>query len=113
MTHAFVVQVHLDRAPDLDLDRLTEILTEIIGATKTAEEFQTLADETLRYRDLAFRTSDRATLWRVLQPALYDDPVHGAALADATIVICQGDEGWDDYLLLHHFDREQPLDRFA
>jgi hypothetical protein len=113
LTDALVVQVHLDRAPDLDLDRLIEFLTDVVGATKTAEEFQTLADETLRYRDLAFRTHDLAALWQVLQPALYDDPLHGAALADATIVICEGEQGWDDYLLLHHFDREQPLDRFA
>jgi hypothetical protein len=26
------------------------------------------------------------------------------------VVTCEGDRGWDDYLLLHHFDKAQKLD---
>jgi hypothetical protein len=27
------------------------------------------------------------------------------------IVVCEGERGWDDYLLLHHFDKRQKLDK--
>jgi hypothetical protein len=28
----------------------------------------------------------------------------------STIVVCEGSEGWDNYLLLHHFDESEALD---
>ena len=31
-------------------------------------------------------------------------------LAAAAIIVCEGEHGWDDYLLLHHFDPAEPLD---
>ncbi len=112
-SRALVVQVHLDRAPDLDIDVLIDICTEIVEATRTATQFRALADETMRYRDLAFDAPDLKALWTVLKPVLYDGPNHGDLVADASIAVCQGDAGWDDYLLLHHFDRDQPLDQLA
>jgi hypothetical protein len=27
-------------------------------------------------------------------------------MSKATIVVCEGDDGWEDYLLLHHLDPE-------
>ncbi len=30
-------------------------------------------------------------------------------LASASIIVCEGSEGWDDYLLLHHFDKSVEL----
>lgn len=112
-SRTLVVQIHLDRAPELDVDVLIEICEEFVDATRTATEFRALADETMRYRDLAFQTGDLKTLWSALRPHLYDDPHHGALVSDASIAVCQGDKGWDDYLLLHHFDLEQPLDSFS
>ncbi len=34
-------------------------------------------------------------------------------MARATIITCQGKRGWDDYLLLHHFDLSEPLDEIS
>jgi len=31
-------------------------------------------------------------------------------LANRIIATCTGQYGWDDYLLLHHFDKTEPLD---
>ena len=29
---------------------------------------------------------------------------------NSTIIVCEGNDGWNDYLLLHHFDKSQILD---
>jgi hypothetical protein len=29
------------------------------------------------------------------------------------IVVCEGERGWDDYLLLRHFDKSQKIDRLG
>ena len=34
----------------------------------------------------------------------------GPRLARAAIATCEGKHGWDDYLLLHHYDRTLVLD---
>ena len=34
----------------------------------------------------------------------------GPQLASASIATCEGNRGWDDYLLLHHYDRTLDLD---
>ncbi len=39
-----------------------------------------------------------------------DSPEVGLAARSSCIVTCQGDHGWDDYLLLHHYDRTLVLD---
>jgi hypothetical protein len=59
-----------------------------------------------RYVNVNLRPADVAGLWAVVREQLQAD----AALAGATIVVCQGEHGWDDYLLLHHFDPSQVLD---
>jgi hypothetical protein len=45
----------------------------------------------------------------VIRELLQADP----ALANIAIVVCQGERGWDDYLLLHHFDSSVPLDQLT
>jgi hypothetical protein len=34
-------------------------------------------------------------------------------LAQAAIVVCEGELGWDDYLLLHHFNSDEELDELS
>ena len=41
--------------------------------------------------------------WDAITPRLKAVPVN-------LIVVCEGEHGWDDYLLLHHFDEQQELD---
>lgn len=42
--------------------------------------------------------------------AVFDSPMVGRAARSSCIVTCQGEHGWDDYLLLHHYDRTLVLD---
>jgi hypothetical protein len=58
------------------------------------------------YINIAFEATDPAGLWAAIRGQLLADP----ELAGATIVVCEGEHGWHDYLLLHHFDPTEPLD---
>jgi hypothetical protein len=40
----------------------------------------------------------------------FERPLHGAGNMQSPCVVCQGQQGWDDYLLLHHYDRRIVLD---
>ena len=51
-----------------------------------------------------FRTLDLPRLWQAIQERLGFAEGVKPAIARALVVVCEGDYGWDDYLLLHHFD---------
>jgi hypothetical protein len=52
-------------------------------------------------------SSDPAILWAHLKRDIYECD---SVLPKASIVVCEGEAGWDDYLLLHHFDEDEELD---
>ena len=59
-----------------------------------------------RYINLIMEAANPRQTWEAISNELRLD----TGFANAAIVCCQGDHGWDDYLLLHHFDRTEPLD---
>jgi hypothetical protein len=61
------------------------------------------------YVNVFLRTDDLAKLWNQIQTVLLAD----VEVAKCAIVTCEGRQGWDDYLLLHHFDGSQPLDTIS
>lgn len=63
-----------------------------------------------RWVNLSFETAEPARVWPLLQAAFYGDGPLGEALRAASMAVCTGEEGWDDYLLLYHFDPDQILD---
>ena len=63
-----------------------------------------------RFVNLFVTTSDRAMTWERIRAYLIDSELPGGEMRDAMIVTMTGDQGWDDYLLLHHFDRSEQLD---
>jgi hypothetical protein len=66
-------------------------------------------DDDGSYINIHFTAPDHAVAWSRLQE-LYDESDLGQQLTDSTIVTCEGESGWDDYLLLHHFDLEVEVD---
>ena len=58
------------------------------------------------YTNININTDDPASLWNAISETITNDK----SWASATIVCCEGDDGWDDYYLLHHFDETQQTD---
>lgn len=109
---ALVVQVEPIRSPDLDLD---DVLALFATAAELADaELQiTEGEDDDPYVHFEFRTRDLSRLWGVLQGQVFWDQAIGPLLARSAIATCEGNEGWDDYLLLHHYDRSRALDELA
>jgi hypothetical protein len=58
-----------------------------------------------RYVNISFISENLKALWPIVRAQLVR-----LGLQSACIVTCTGRNGWDDYLLLHHFDSAQPRD---
>lgn len=101
------IQVHPDIAPELDLLLLRAEVEAMASTEPAVLRFKIDAGEDEgRYLNLAFKTSDRAALWRAVEARLYEHPQLGSALRLSSMTLCTGDEGWDDYLVLWHFNPE-------
>ena len=106
---ALKVQVHPERAPALDLDSVLEIFA---NAAEMADAELTITDggDDGPYVDFDFLTGDLPRLWEVLQSQVFEHDEVGPDLAVASIATCQGSRGWNNYLVLHHYDRSRKLD---
>jgi hypothetical protein len=94
------IQIQPARTPGLDADAAVARLTTL------AEAVVTRGEEAGPYINVSFRPADVGALWSAVQDQVRADP----ALAASSIVCCEGEHGWDDYRLLHHFDPSEPLD---
>ncbi|MDB5296664.1 MAG: hypothetical protein JWO31_2647 [Phycisphaerales bacterium] len=92
------VQFQPGRVTPADEER---VLNAFRRAVPAAEE--TAGDDGGRYVNLAFKTPSAAAGWTAVS-AVLDLPAAGVAARASCIVTCQGEHGWDDYLLLHHYD---------
>ena len=103
------LQIHLqpELAPDLDAyseaKRLQNVI-EAFGLTGPVEI--TDGDDDGPYINVWFATADVAAAWSRLRQEWRPD----GSLARCSIVICEGEDGWSDYKLLHHFDPSELLD---
>ena len=87
------------------------LLTSVGSGTGLVKHFEVRegSDEG-HYTNVSYATDDLPRLWSLIKQEVLQAPTIGPVLRKATIVVCQGEEGWDDYLLLHHFDENEPLD---
>lgn len=106
---ALNVQVLPDLSPDLDLGGVLALFSTAAELAE-AELDVTSGDDDGPFINYHFRAADPVRLWEVLQTQVYLDRTVGPRLAVASIAVCEGAHGWDDYLILHHLDRSVPLD---
>jgi hypothetical protein len=66
-------------------------------------------DDDGRYENIMFNADSAGVALSRIQ-AVFDSPSVGHAARAGCIVTCQGEHGWDDYLLLYHYDLTQKLD---
>ena len=95
------VQLQPNRSPTLDIDLMTTNLAQLSPHARVSG-----GEDDGPYINIMLETADLSKLWLGVQSQLQTS----SSLANAAIVVCQGDQGWDDYLLLHHFDAEVKLD---
>jgi hypothetical protein len=62
-----------------------------------------------RYENIMFDVAAPEVALSRIQ-AVFDLPSVGPAARASCIVMCQGERGWDDCLLLHHYDPAEKVD---
>ncbi|WP_018150909.1 hypothetical protein [Leeia oryzae] len=101
----FCIQIQPDRAPGLDLATLKQFCETLAAEQPAIERFGLIeGDDEGPFINLMFETDDEFALWKLVKKQLFKHPVFGKVLKQACMVLCSGEEGWDDYLLLHHYD---------
>ncbi len=89
--------------PSQLVDTLKAIAT-IHPATENVDV--TSGDDGGPYININIDSSAPASLWPLLHDAITND----TSLSSCTIACCEGDAGWDDYLLLFHYDKTEATD---
>ena len=107
---ALSIQVQPHRAPGLDIESVRTLMTRIAGTPLVERSHFENGHDAVDYFNFTFGTRDLNALWDTLQKQLYGDPTFGELVARSSIATCEGAQGWDDYLLLHHFDPKQRRD---
>ena len=107
---ALSIQVQPHRAPGLDIDGVRALMTQIAGTALVERSQFDDGHDTVRYFNFTFGTRDLEALWKALREQVYADPAFGDLVAKSSIATCEGPHGWDDYLLLHHFDPNERRD---
>ena len=105
------VQLQPERSPALDMARTRQLLEALAKDQAVVAGFETVEGEDEGpYVNFTFAAKDPAGLWAQIQREVLGDRDLGAEIAASSIIIVEGDEGWDNYLLLHHFDPQHKTD---
>src|SRR5882724_546381 len=62
------------------------------------------------YFNFTFGTKRAGDLWREIQERFYRGGELAAHMRRASMAMCSSEEGWNDYLLLFHYDPKVKLD---
>lgn len=110
---SFCIQIQPHRAPSLDLAMIKNICEAIAADKQLVSRFGFVEGvDGVSYTNLMFETEEAPSLWLRLQAELYGSEEVREALLRASMTICEGKEGWNDYLLLYHFNEGEILDKF-
>lgn len=95
--------------PEIDLSHEAGELLELVRGIGRFPEVDKGNDDGV-YINMNFFTEDAPSLWSELRQKVLGHSDLGAWIKKVSIVVCEGDYGWDDYLLLHHFDENEKVD---
>ncbi len=73
-----------------------------IGITPEVQE----GNDNGHYINFFIFSEDMASSWLTIKSVLFNSP----GFIESSIITCEGNKGWDDYLLLHHYDEVEKLD---
>ena len=99
--------------PDLCAGDAQQIVDDLTSIATNSDSDASLnvehGDDNRPYINVNIHSTDVMSLWSAVSSRISCD----SALASCAIVCCEGDDGWDDYLLLHHYDQGETLDTLS
>ena len=99
------IKLHIQFQPDLviglDLSEFTDILK-----SESVDFSVTKGNDDGEYINYDFSSTNIKESWELLKSIFEKDK----KLVQSSIVCCEGCNGWDDYLLLSHYDPNEKID---
>lgn len=104
-----LIQIQPRLAPQIDLALVREVARQVGPATLFGSRGEEEGFDNGPYISLYFDAHSLSEAWPIIRSQLYGDARFGALLKGSSIAVCEGNDPWNDYLLLHHFDPSEAL----
>ena len=99
------LQVHPARAPGLNVSALKEAATALAGLVHGVHGIDfTEAEYDGAYLNIVFAAREPLRAWQFIRQGLLESAAFGPSLKASSMAICTGTDGWNDFLLLYHYD---------
>jgi hypothetical protein len=106
------VQLQPGRAKALSTRTVAQLMARIAETLTDVRQFSfDRGSDRGPYINYCFKSRSPARVWQALNRQVFSNSRVGALVRRSSIVTCQGSRGWDNYLLLHHYDGKVALDR--
>ena len=105
------IQIKSHRFSNFQLELIQAIGEEIALNKELISHFEIQkGGDNEKYMNLLFETNALKKLWHQIQTKFFQDLTIGMTLGKSSVVVCEGKNGWDDFLLLYHFNKLEKLD---
>jgi len=107
------VQIQPERIAGVDISLVVKALRKLAQRPDIAAMGTTAKVESgNEYVNVKFKTQNAPALWEEI--LIYFPKLKSfSTILNGLIIVCEGDKGWGDYLLLYHFSSKEKLDTFA
>lgn len=106
------LQVLPERAPGIDIEDVTRRLQAVCADPPALTPLNvTSGEDNGPYYNYLFATEYAREHWDAIRDQMFGQDAFGRLMRRSTVVCCSMEDGWDDYLLLGHFDRTLLLDK--
>lgn len=95
------IQLHTDKSHSIEKQEVVNVITETGALVEVIEE-----KEGESYTSLNFKVTTPKMFWSEKKVKF----LNCLGFPECSIVVCEGESGWDDYLLLYHFDSSEKCD---
>ena len=104
------IQVQPARSPGIDMAGVLAEFESVAGVTELVKHHAFDSGDDQEYFNFTFGTTEAKTLWQLIQSRLYNSGDFSSHMRQASMAMCSSDEGWNNYILLYHFDPAISLD---
>ncbi len=104
------IQIQPSRCLAIESDKIVACFRKFSENNEYVVEFKTVENKAEDYINIFLSSLSLSKLWATLKEYIFSSGQLDSQIASALIVICEGDDGWNDYLLLYHFDKSEQTD---
>jgi hypothetical protein len=109
-----IVQFQPKRASSINVEAVVALFARVVGKIRSIRAFAYQKGND-RGPYINFQLEVPAArlfeAWSQIRAGALGHRTLGSSLRHSCIATCEGTHGWDNYLLLHHFDPKHKLDR--